>query len=210
MRCIQKVIHIVEAMAKDLGATVVDIMKNSDIRDKIDISKYVTDSVGIPTLKDILDELAKPGRDPREKFEEFSFADGIEKIEDLRSGMKIPGIVTNITAFGAFVDIGVHQDGLVHISQMADRFVKNPADIVKVQQKITVTVLEVDLARNRISLSMKSPPDPSNTDTKSSHQKKHKTRVGKPKQKATTKKANQKNSSFSNPLAEALRKSGFK
>jgi uncharacterized protein len=202
--------HIVDAMSKNLGATVVDIMKNSDIRDQIDVSKYVTDSVGIPTLNDILDELAKPGRDPRDKFEEFSFADGIEKIEDLRSGMKIPGIVTNITAFGAFVDIGVHQDGLVHISQMADRFVKNPADIVKVQQKIKVTVLEVDLDRNRISLSMKSPADNSGTDVKKPRMKKPKTHVRKPKQKENIKTVNNRNTSFNNPLSEALIKSGFK
>ncbi len=170
----------------------------------------MTDTVGMPTLKDILAELAKPGRDPRDRFEEFAFADGIEKIEDLKPGMKIPGIVTNITAFGAFVDIGVHQDGLVHISRMADRFVKNPADIVKVQQKITVTVLEVDLPRNRISLSMKSPPNHSSTDAKSPHKKKHKPRVHKPKQKDNKKKVNQKITSFTNPLAEALIKSGFK
>jgi len=202
--------HIVDAMSKDLGATVVDIMKNPDIRDQIDVSKYVTDSVGIPTLNDILDELAKPGRDPRDRFEEFSFADGIEKIEDLRPGMKIPGIVTNITAFGAFVDIGVHQDGLVHISRMADRFVKNPADIVKVQQKITVTVLEVDLARNRISLSMKSHADHSAAGAKKPRMKKPKTHVRKPKQKENKKKADNRSPSFNNPLAEALIKSGFK
>ncbi|MBW2589224.1 MAG: RNA-binding transcriptional accessory protein [Deltaproteobacteria bacterium] len=204
--------HIVYTMAKDLGATVVDIMKNPDIRKQIDVSNYVTDSVGIPTLNDILDELAKPGRDPRDKFEEFSFADGIEKIEDLRPGMKIPGIVTNITAFGAFVDIGVHQDGLVHISRMADRFVKNPTDIVKVQQKITVTVLEVDLERNRISLSMKSPANNSATGAKKPGLKKAQTRAPKPKKKQQQKKEKVKsnNTSFNNPLAEALIKSGFK
>jgi uncharacterized protein len=202
--------HIVDAMSKNLGATVVDIMKNPDIRDQIDVSKYVTDSVGIPTLNDILDELAKPGRDPRDKFEEFSFADGIEKIEDLRPGMKIPGIVTNITAFGAFVDIGVHQDGLVHISQMADRFVKNPTDIVKVQQKITVTVLEVDLARNRISLSMKSPADNSGIDSKKSVLKKAQTRAQKPKINRQKEGQVKSKNTFNNPLAEALIKSGFK
>jgi protein Tex len=202
--------HIVDAMAKDLGTKVVDIMKKVDVRDQIDVSKYVTDSVGIPTLNDILNELAKPGRDPRDKFEEFSFADGIEKIDDLKPGMKIPGIVTNITAFGAFVDIGVHQDGLVHVSRMADRFVKNPADIVKVQQKITVTVLEVDLIRNRISLSMKSDADHSGTDAKKPGLKKAQTHTKKPKQNKNTKKANNKNTSFNNPLAEALIKSGFK
>ncbi|MFW6082318.1 MAG: Tex family protein [Desulfosalsimonas sp.] len=147
--------HIVDAMAKDLGAAIKDLIKDPDLREKIDISRYTTDSVGIPTLQDILAELARPGRDIRDKFEEFSFAEGVEKIEDLREGMRLPGIVTNITAFGAFVDVGVHQDGLVHISQMADRFVKNPADLVSVQQKVQVSVLSVDLERNRISLSMK-------------------------------------------------------
>ncbi|MFO7930602.1 MAG: Tex family protein [Desulfosalsimonas sp.] len=147
--------HIVDAMAKDLGAAVKDLIKNPDLREKIDISRYVTDSAGMPTLQDIIAELARPGRDIREKFEEFSFAEGVEKIEDLEEGMRLPGIVTNITAFGAFVDVGVHQDGLVHISEMADRFVKNPADVVSVQQKVQVSVLSVDLERNRISLSMK-------------------------------------------------------
>jgi len=201
---------IVEAMAKDFGAAVVDMMKNSDIRDQIDISKYVTDSVGIPTLEDILNELAKPGRDPRGTFEEFSFAEGIEKIEDLRPGMKIPGIVTNITAFGAFVDIGVHQDGLVHISQMADRFVKNPADIVKVQQKLSVTVLEIDLERNRISLSLKSPGGNSETDGKKPNVKKQKPKRENKNQKGNKKKVNKKNVSFANLMAEALIKSGLK
>lgn len=198
--------HIVDAMAKDLGATVADIMKHPDIREKIDISHYVTESVGIPTLNDILDELAKPGRDPREKFEEFSFADGIEKIEDLRPGMKLPGIVTNITAFGAFVDIGVHQDGLVHISQLSDRFVKNPAEVVKVQQKVSVTVLDVDLARNRISLSMKSQAGHSESDVKKPGLKKNHPHRPKPKKK----KGNNTKPSFDSPLAEALKKSGLK
>jgi len=111
--------------------------------------------VGLPTLNDILSELSKPGRDPREQFEIFRFAEGVEKIEDVKPGMKLPGIVTNITAFGVFVDIGVHQDGLVHISQVSNRFVKNPGDVVKVNQKVSVTVLDVDLERKRISLSMK-------------------------------------------------------
>ena len=190
--------YIVDAIARDLETTVIDILKKPDVRHQIDVSKYVTDSVGIPTLNDILDELAKPGRDPREKFEAFTFADGIEKIEDLRPGMKIPGIVTNITAFGAFVDIGVHQDGLVHISQMADRFVKNPADIVKVQQKVAVTVLEVDLARNRISLSMKSQAEKSDAAVESPGFKKPQNRGSKSKK------------PFNNPLAEALLKSGLK
>jgi uncharacterized protein len=198
--------HIVDAMAKDLGATVADIMKHPDIRGKIDVSQYVTESVGIPTLNDILDELAKPGRDPREKFEEFSFADGIEKIDDLRQGMKLPGIVTNITAFGAFVDIGVHQDGLVHISQMSDRFVKNPTEVVKVQQKVSVTVLDVDLARNRISFSMKSKADHSESDVKKPALKKN----HRPRPKPAKKKGNYTKPSFDSPLAEALKKSGLK
>jgi len=198
--------HIVDAMAKDLGTTVADIIKHSDIREKIDVSQYVTESVGIPTLNDILDELAKPGRDPREKFEAFSFADGIEKIEDLRPGMKLPGIVTNITAFGAFVDIGVHQDGLVHISQMSDRFVKNPAEVVKVQQRVSVTVLDVDLARNRISLSMKLQAGHSESDVKKPGLKKNHPHRPKPKKI----KGNNTKPSFDSPLAEALKKSGLK
>jgi uncharacterized protein len=148
--------HIVDTMARDSGCTVVDLMKEEGRRKNIDLARYVTDRVGLPTLQDIVDELAKPGRDPREKFESFAFAEGVEKIDDVKPGMKLPGIVTNITAFGAFVDIGVHQDGLVHISQLSDRFVKNPGDVVKVYQKVSVTVLEVDLQRKRISLSMKS------------------------------------------------------
>ncbi|MBI1911453.1 MAG: RNA-binding transcriptional accessory protein [Deltaproteobacteria bacterium] len=147
--------HVVDAIAKDKGCTVQDLMSNSELRSSIDLKKYVTDKVGLPTLEDIMKELAKPGRDPRETFESFRFQEGIEKIEDVKAGMRLPGIVTNVTAFGAFVDIGVHQDGLVHISQLSDKFIKNPNDAVKVQQKVMVTVLEVDLKRNRISLSMK-------------------------------------------------------
>ncbi|MEJ2367593.1 MAG: Tex family protein [Acidobacteriota bacterium] len=146
---------LVQTMAEDLGCTVADLMEENGLREKIDLSKYTGDSVGLPTLRDIMAELDKPGRDPRRSFEAFSFTEGIEKIEDVKPGMNLPGIVTNVTAFGAFVDIGVHQDGLVHVSQLADRFVKNPADVVKVHQKVTVTVLDVDLARRRISLSMK-------------------------------------------------------
>ncbi len=147
--------HIVDAMAKDLHCTVRDLIQNDSLRKTIDLKKYATDSAGMPTLNDILSELSKPGRDPREHFEAFQFADGIEKMEDLKPGMKLPGIVTNVTAFGAFVDIGVHQDGLIHISQLADRFVKDPNEMVQVHQKVNVTVLEVDLQRKRISLSMK-------------------------------------------------------
>ncbi len=149
--------NVVEQMAEDLDCTVSDLMTTDALRNKIDLKKYVTDTIGLPTLTDILSELAKPGRDPREKFEMFAFADGIEKIEDLTPGMKLPGVVTNITAFGAFIDIGVHQDGLVHISEMANQFVKDPADIVKVHQKVQVTVMEVDVTKKRIKLSMKEP-----------------------------------------------------
>lgn len=149
---------IVDAMAKDMDCTVPDLIKNPELRSRIDISRYVSESVGLPTLKDILNELAKPGRDPREPFE-TAFTSGVEKMEDLRVGMKLPGIITNVTAFGAFVDIGVHQDGLIHVSELSDRFVKNPLDVVKVTQKVQVTVLDVDLNRKRISLSLKSTPE---------------------------------------------------
>ena len=148
--------HIVDAMARDMGCSLTDLMNEEGLRKEIDLSRYVTDSAGMPTLSDIMDELAKPGRDPREQFEAFEFAEGVEKIDDVKPGMKLPGIITNITAFGAFVDIGVHQDGLVHISELSDSFVKNPTDVVKVHQKVTVTVLEVDQQRKRIAFSMKS------------------------------------------------------
>jgi uncharacterized protein len=148
--------HIVDAMAKDIGCSPVDLMKDEELRKKINPAHYVTGTVGMPTLNDIMAELAKPGRDPRDKFEPFRFTEGVGKIEDVKPGMKLPGIVTNITAFGVFVDIGVHQDGLVHISELSDKFVRNPADVVKVHQKVMVTVLEVDLKRRRISLSLKS------------------------------------------------------
>jgi uncharacterized protein len=150
--------ELVDRMAKDLNCTVSDLMRDAGLRQKIQLPKYVTEAVGLPTLNDILGELAKPGRDPRQKFEVFSFQSGVEKMEDLKPGMKLPGIVTNVTAFGAFVDIGVHQDGLVHVSQLSDRFVKDPAEIVKVSQRVTVTVTEVDLPRKRIALSMKAAP----------------------------------------------------
>jgi protein Tex len=150
---------LVERMAADLGVTVADLMQNSSARAKINLEAYVTDEVGLPTLKDIMAELAKPGRDPRDQFEAFAFAEGISKPEQLKPGMKLPGIVTNVTAFGAFVDIGVHQDGLVHVSQLADTFIKDPATVVKPQQKVMVTVVEVDLPRNRIALSMRSQPE---------------------------------------------------
>lgn len=147
---------IVKKMADDLGVSIKDLMANENLHKQIKLDNYVTDSVGIPTLTDILKELGKPGRDPREQFEAFQFAEGVEKVTDLTIGMKLPGIVTNITNFGAFVDIGVHQDGLVHLSQMADRYISDPNEVVKVHQKVQVVVTDVDIARNRIALSMKS------------------------------------------------------
>ncbi len=146
---------IVEKMAKDLQCKVSDLLAQDTLRKQIQIQRYVSEEVGIPTLSDIIQELAKPGRDPREQFEAFAFSEGINEIKDLRIGMKLPGIVTNITNFGAFVDIGVHQDGLVHVSQLANQFVKDPNDIVKVSQKVMVTITEIDIARKRIALSMK-------------------------------------------------------
>ena len=146
---------IVEQMAKDQGCTVVDLINNKEKREAVDIKRYVTTEVGIPTLTDIMKELEKPGRDPREQLEEFEFDKNVASIDDLVEGMVLPGIVTNITNFGAFVDIGVHQDGLVHISQMANRRIAHPLDVVKLHQHIQVRVIEVDRRRNRISLSMK-------------------------------------------------------
>jgi protein Tex len=147
--------HIVDKMAEKTHSSVEELMKNEEARRKIVLSEYVNDKIGLPTLNDIMQELAKPGRDPRQKFDVFEFAKGINGIEDLLPGMELPGIVTNITAFGAFVDIGVHQDGLVHISQLASKFVRDPKEVVKINQKVQVKVLEVDKERKRINLSMK-------------------------------------------------------
>jgi uncharacterized protein len=147
--------NVVEQMAKDLKCSVKDLMSNQQLRKSIPLQKYVTETVGLPTLNDIMEELAKPGRDPREQFEAFSFTEGVNAITDLKIGMKLPGIVTNITNFGAFVDIGVHQDGLVHLSQITHRYIKDPNEVLKVHQKVEVTVTEVDVNRKRISLSMK-------------------------------------------------------
>ena len=146
---------IVSQMAKDLGTKVPELIEKDELRKRIQLASYQTDTVGLPTLKDILEELAKPGRDPREKFEIFTFDERVNEIEDLQEGMILPGIVTNITNFGAFVDVGVHQDGLVHLSQLANRFIKHPSEVVKVQQKVQVKVLSVDVDRKRINLSMK-------------------------------------------------------
>jgi uncharacterized protein len=173
-------------------------MQDAGVRAKIDVSRYVSDQVGRPTLEDILAELAKPGRDPRREFEAIEFAKGINQISDLRPGMTLPGIITNVTAFGAFVDIGVHQDGLVHISELSDSFVKDPADYVKVQQKVKVRVIAVDLDRKRISLSMKNKPGAPKgpRPPKQAH----------PKKSTATKKTHKKrkNTPFHNPFEEAL------
>ncbi|MDF1810585.1 MAG: Tex family protein [Verrucomicrobiales bacterium] len=150
---------LVQEMAKNVGCKIEDLLTAEQLRNRINLRDYVRGDVGLPTLQDIVAELARPGRDPRDKFETVEFADGIEKPSDLKEGMKLTGVVTNVTAFGAFVDVGVHQDGLVHISQLADQYVSDPADVVKVGQKVEVTVVEVDLARNRVGLSMKSNPD---------------------------------------------------
>jgi len=147
--------HVVDRMAKTLHCSVADLISDAELRKQIDLKEYVTEKTGLPTLQDIVAELAKPGRDPRKQFEVFEFDRNIHTINDLKPGMKLPGIVTNITAFGAFVDLGVHQDGLVHISQMADRFVKDPNDVVKINQKVMVEVLDVDVNRKRIQLSIK-------------------------------------------------------
>jgi uncharacterized protein len=146
---------VAERMAADLHVTVADLLNSESLRGQIELEKYVTETVGLPTLTDILQELAKPGLDPREKAKVFEFAPDVHRPDDLRAGMKLPGIVTNITNFGCFVDVGVKQDGLVHLSQMANRFVSHPSEIVKLNQQVEVTVLEVDLPRNRISFSLK-------------------------------------------------------
>ncbi len=147
--------HIVDQMAGDLGCTVSDLIADSKLRSRIDLKRYVTPTVGLPTLQDIKAELEKPGRDPRSEIQEFAFAEGVNTIDDLQEGMVLPGIVTNITNFGAFVDIGVHQDGLVHISQLANKYVSNPNDVVTLHQHVMVKVESVDNRRNRISLTMK-------------------------------------------------------
>jgi len=148
---------IIEQIANDLEVSIIELIGKNDLAEKINLNHYLNDRVGLPTLQDILTELSKPGRDPRQQFEFFQFAPGVNSIEDLQIGMKLPGVITNITAFGAFVDIGVHQDGLVHISQLSRKYIKNPAEVVKVHQKVIVIVIGVDLERKRINLSMKEP-----------------------------------------------------
>ena len=196
---------VVQAMAGDLRCSVADLMSDAGLRKKIDLHRYVTDTIGLPTLTDILDELAKPGRDPREPFEYFSFDANVSAIHDLEPGMKLPGIVTNVTNFGAFVDIGVHQDGLVHISELCDRFVKTPSDVVSVQQKVTVTVMDVDLPRKRISLSMKSEPGKRREPKpRADHPRKKRPAGNRPMPKTAPKPASP--SPFNNPFADAFRK----
>ena len=147
--------NVVEQMAKDQHCRVEDLISEASIRSKIELSKYVNDRVGLPTLSDIMEELAKPGRDPRKQLKAFSFSDSVKSLEDVREGMVLPGIVTNITNFGCFVDVGVHTHGLVHISQLADRFVSDPTEVVSLHQQVQVKVLDVDLTRGRLSLTMK-------------------------------------------------------
>lgn len=146
---------IVEQMAKDLNCTVADLIKDKELRSKIDLKKYVTDTVGLPTLTDILQELDKPGRDPRQKIQVFEFDKNVRTLDDLQEGIELPGIVTNITNFGCFVDIGIKENGLVHVSQLADRFVSNPADVVRIHQHVRVKVMSIDHERKRIQLTMK-------------------------------------------------------
>jgi len=201
---------IVEKMAADQGCLVADLMADEARRQKIVLTDYVTDKVGLPTLKDIMAELAKPGRDPRRQFENVVFAEGIDKITDLIPGMKLTGVVTNITAFGAFVDIGVHQDGLVHLSEMADRFVKAPTDVVKVGQKVEVTVLAVDAQRKRISLSMKKTPGeknkPQQTEEKKPATEERKSTPQRLEKRQDPKRGREAPKPFNNPFAEALKK----
>jgi uncharacterized protein len=198
--------HVVTHMARDLGCREEDLVGAPERLKGIRPERYVSDRVGMPTLRDILAELAKPGRDPRASFEPFRFADGVHALEDLQSGMQLPGKVTNITRFGAFVDIGVHQDGLVHISQLADRFVRDPSEAVKIGQTVTVTVLEVDLERRRIALSMRK--DPGKTRSEGKAQRSHGCREGgapgaKKKEKPETRK---EKLDPNNPFVRAFRK----
>ena len=183
--------HVVEQMAQDLNASIDQLIKDSGVRRNIELKKYVNETVGLPTLQDILNELEKPGRDPRDTFEAVEFLEGVNTLEDLKTGMQMQGVVTNITNFGAFVDIGVHQDGLVHLSHIADQYVDNPADFLKVQQKVNVTVIDVDIPRKRISLSMKSDPFGQNPKKRQPSGKKNQTKQ----------KSGQKDMSFEEKLA---------
>jgi uncharacterized protein len=190
---------VVDAMAADQNCTVTDLLQDTALRDRIDLKRYATETAGLPTLRDIMAELAKPGRDPRDPFEVFAFDDAVTTIEDLEAGMRLPGIVTNVTRFGAFVDVGVHQDGLVHISELADRFIKDPSEVVKVQQKVQVTVLDVDRERRRIGLSMRPQPDAKNNVSGNAR---HKPRATKP----ARQNAGNRKQPFHNPFADLLGK----
>lgn len=195
---------IVDAMAHDVNCSVLDLIQNPECRHQVHLERYITDQVGRPTLEDILAELARPGRDPRPPFETFQFDARVQTPEDLHPGMWLPGIVTNVTAFGAFVDIGVHQDGLVHISELADRFVTDPHQVVKVQQPVRVRVLKVDLARQRIALSLRREPAVIETRQPEPSQP-----PSAPKRRAKGKQppaADNKPASFNNPFADALKK----
>ncbi|HPX11863.1 MAG TPA: S1 RNA-binding domain-containing protein, partial [Syntrophales bacterium] len=180
------------------GCSVADLLRDESLRRRIEPERYVTATVGLPTLRDILGELARPGRDPRRQFRNVAFAEGVEKIEDLAPGQKLPGVVTNITAFGAFVDVGVHQDGLVHISELSDGFVKSPGDVVRVGQQVEVTVLSVDRERNRIALSMKKNPGA----------KRDKTAPGERDARKSPPAARKGKEPFNNPFAGAFRNRG--
>jgi uncharacterized protein len=187
---------VVHAMAADLGCPLQDLLKEPARRQQIDLRRYVSPTVGMPTLQDILQELAKPGRDPRQSFEVFAYAPHVSTIEDLTPGMRLPGLVTNVTAFGAFVDIGVHQDGLVHVSELSERIVRTPWEIVKVHQKVTVTVLSVDPERKRIALSLRMSRDRGKAPVVPTP---HKPKMPRPDPRP-------KPAPFNNPFAEALRK----
>ena len=193
---------IVDQMASDVNVPVSALIQNHDLTKTIDLSRYVNDSIGMPTLHDIIAELVRPGRDPRKTFKAFSFADGVETIDDLKTGMTVPGIITNVTAFGAFVDIGVHNDGLVHISELSDEYVKDPYTVVKVHQKVNATVIAVDSERKRISLSLKTDPLRQNNNAS----KKDKTRDSKTsylkKNVPSEKKDKKTNSPFNNPFVD--------
>lgn len=198
---------IVYRMAEDLGCGILDLMSDDGLRKSINLNGYVTSETGLPTLQDIMGELSKPGRDPRKAFKAFSFAPGIDKIDDLTIGMKLPGIVTNVTAFGAFVDVGVHQDGLVHISELANHFVKDPSKIVKVNQTVQVTVLDIDIKRSRIALSMKT-VDREKAKRKKSSQKKQAKSKPRAKKAGPNKKKTSHKTPFNNPFADLLKSKG--
>jgi uncharacterized protein len=188
---------LVQQMAKDVQATLEDLIKKAELRKQIKPQTYIGETVGAFTIEDILKELEKPGRDPREQIEEFRFDDTIKSIEDVKTGMTVPGIVTNITNFGAFVDIGVKQDGLVHVSQLSNRFVSDPNEVVKLNQKVMVTVTEVDVNRKRIALTMK--------DSAAAPPENNKRNQPSPAKKMTVKKPEPLNP-FQNKLAELKKK----